>query len=76
MTIVTLSYKAATSMGKAQVAVQTTCRKFYNRFYYLTPNEQEKYEPQLETIKEKSPVRQMLTNPIIDLFYLIQSKRF
>ena len=54
MTIATVSYKAAISVGKARVAVQTKYRKFYNRFYYLAPNEQEKYEPQLQTIKEES----------------------
>ena len=54
MTVATVSYKTAISVGKARVAVQTKCRTFYNRFYYLTPNDQEKYEPQLQTIKEES----------------------
>ena len=38
---------------KACVAVQTTY-KFYNNFYYFTPNKQGKYEPQLDTIEKES----------------------
>ena len=39
-------------MKKAHLAVQTTCRKFYNDQYYLTLEEEAKYEPELATIDE------------------------
>ena len=47
-----MSYKAAISMKKAHLAVQTTCRKFYNYQYYLTSGEQAKYEPEFSTLEE------------------------
>ena len=52
--IATVSYKELISVKKARLKVQTTCRKFYNHFYYLTPKQQTKYEPQLDTIEEES----------------------
>ena len=39
-------------MKKAHLAVQTTCRKFYNHQYYLTLEEQAKYEPEFSTLEE------------------------
>ena len=52
-TIATVNYKAAISVEKARLAVQTTCLKFYNHQYYLTLEEQAKYEPELATIEEE-----------------------
>ena len=50
--IATVSYKAAISIGKVRLAVQATCDKFYGHRYYLSTEEQQKYEPQLSTITE------------------------
>ena len=51
-TIATISYRTAVSVPKARVAFQTVCQKFYGHRYYLTTDEQKKYEPRLEPIPE------------------------
>lgn len=50
--IATVSYRAAVSIDKARVAVKATCEKMYGHMYYLSPEEQAKFEPQLATIIE------------------------
>ena len=49
-TIATMSYKVAISVDKARVAVQATCKKMYGHLYYITKEEQRKYEPHLKRI--------------------------
>ena len=51
--ITTVSHKAAISVKKARLAVQATCKKLYNHRYYLTSQEQDKYEPKLQCIVEE-----------------------
>ena len=51
--ITTVSHKAAISVKKARLAVQATCKKLYNHRYYLTSQEQDKYEPKLQCIDEE-----------------------
>ena len=52
--IATTSYEAAVSVEKARVAFQVIARKMYGHRYYLTKEEQAKYEPTLQTIEEHS----------------------
>ena len=45
--IATISYRAGVSVPKARVAFQAACEKAYNHQYYLTADEQKKFEPML-----------------------------
>ena len=49
----TVSYRCAVSISKACLVLQTVCDKMYGHIYYLTPEEQEKFEPSNETQSEQ-----------------------
>ena len=51
--IATVSYRCAVSIPKARIALQTVCDKMYGHKYYLTPEEQEQFEPSNETQSEQ-----------------------
>lgn len=51
--IATVSYRTALSVPMARVAFQAVCEKAYGHRYYLTPEEQLKFEPTLESIPEE-----------------------
>lgn len=62
--IATVSYRGAVSIPKATIAVQTTCEKVYNHSYYVTTNEQKKYEKNLlPTIIEESELENTDDSP-------------
>ena len=50
--IASVSHQYAISVLKVCVAFQTVCEKAYSHHYYLTPEEQQKFEPSLESIQE------------------------
>ena len=52
-TTATVSYRCAVSIPKACIALQTVCDKMYGHKYYLTPEEQEQFEPSNETQSEQ-----------------------
>ena len=51
-TVATVSYRCAISIPKARIAFQTVAYKGYGHRYYLTPDEQQKFEPSLASIIE------------------------
>ena len=50
--IATTSYEAAISIDKARVAFKVIAKKMYGHRYYLSKEEQAKYEPSLDPIME------------------------
>ena len=53
----TVNYRCAVSIPKARLASQTVCDKMYGHKYYLTPEEQEQFEPSNETQSEQPKLK-------------------
>ena len=56
-----VSYRCAVSIPKAAIVLQTVCDKMYGHKYYLTPQEQEQFEPSNETQSEQSKSKKART---------------
>ena len=52
--IATISYRCAISIEKARIAYQVVCLISYGHRYYLTPEEQNKFEPSTDSVQEQS----------------------